>query len=231
VIAATNVDLEAEVAAGRFRADLFYRIHVVAIEVPPLRARVADVPLLAEQFLGASRAATGATCARSPRRALQRLCAHPWPGNVRELENALERAVLVARGARLEPRDLFPEDARADPALAGRNRAGLRGLAGGPARGAQAAPGRPGTLADPARARAPFGQPFGRRAQRWASIARRSSTRCASTVSYPSRSCLVSRARCPRCSARVPTGPGEPLRGVPPRRARDASRRAPPPPR
>jgi DNA-binding NtrC family response regulator len=113
VIAATNVDLEGEVAAGRFRADLYYRIHVVAIEVPPLRERVADVPLLARRF-----------CARFARlhardvrgltpEALHSLCAHPWPGNVRELENALERAVLVARGVLLEARDLWPADRRA----------------------------------------------------------------------------------------------------------------------
>ena len=113
VIAATNVDLEAEVAAGRFRADLFYRIHVVAIEVPPLRERVADIPLLARRFCARFARLHGRDVRGLTPEALHSLCAHEWPGNVRELENALERAVLVARGAELVPRDLWPADRHA----------------------------------------------------------------------------------------------------------------------
>jgi DNA-binding NtrC family response regulator len=110
VIAATNVDLEAEVAAGRFRADLFYRIHVVAIEVPPLRERVADVPLLARRFCARFARLHGRNVQGLTPSALHSLCSHSWPGNVRELENALERAVLVAQGVLLEAQDLWPAD-------------------------------------------------------------------------------------------------------------------------
>jgi DNA-binding NtrC family response regulator len=109
VIAATNVDLAAEVAAGRFRADLYYRIHVLAIDVPPLRERVSDVPLLAERFRERFARLHGRRIERIAPAALESLCRHPWPGNVRELENTLERAVLVARGTDLEPADLWSE--------------------------------------------------------------------------------------------------------------------------
>jgi DNA-binding NtrC family response regulator len=115
VIAATNVDLQAEVAAGRFRADLFYRIHVVAIEVPPLRERVADVPLLARRFCARFARLHGRNVRGLSADALHSLCGHAWPGNVRELENAIERAVLVARGAELDAPDLWPPDRRAPP--------------------------------------------------------------------------------------------------------------------
>ncbi len=116
VIAATNVDLEAEVAAGRFRADLFYRIHVVAIEVPPLRERVADIPLLARRFCARFARLHGRDVQGLTPAALHSLCSHSWPGNVRELENALERAVLVAQGVLLEARDLWPADRRSPAA-------------------------------------------------------------------------------------------------------------------
>ncbi len=116
VIAATNVDLEQEVAAGRFRADLYYRIHVIAVEVPPLRARVADVPLLAARFCTRFARLHGRDVRGLAPAALKSLCAHAWPGNVRELENAIERAVLVARGAELEPSDLWPDAERAPSA-------------------------------------------------------------------------------------------------------------------
>jgi len=115
VIAATNVDLEAEVAAGRFRADLFYRVHVVAIEVPPLRARVADIPLLARRFCARFARLHGREVRGLTADALHSLCSHAWPGNVRELENAIERAVLVARGTELDAPDLWPADRRAPP--------------------------------------------------------------------------------------------------------------------
>jgi two-component system response regulator AtoC len=110
VIAATNVDLQAEVAAGRFRADLYYRIHVIAIEVPPLRARVADIPLLASRFCGRFARLHGRDVRGLAPEALHSLCTHTWPGNVRELENAIERAVLVARGPELQAPDLWPAE-------------------------------------------------------------------------------------------------------------------------
>jgi two-component system response regulator HupR/HoxA len=107
VIAATNVHLEAEVAAGRFRRDLYYRLNVFPIPLPPLRDRPEDVPLLAECFLRQ-------VCRRARRvvpsvgpEALRLLRAYPWPGNVRELENELERAVTLAEnGQPLEPAHL-----------------------------------------------------------------------------------------------------------------------------
>ncbi len=108
VIAATHADLAAEVAAGRFREDLYYRLHVVAVHVPPLRERPADVPFLAAQFVARLADEHGRGDLELSPEALARLLEHPWPGNVRELENALERAVLLARGPRIEPEDLPP---------------------------------------------------------------------------------------------------------------------------
>jgi DNA-binding NtrC family response regulator len=106
VIAATNRDLEREVAAGRFRADLFYRIHVVPIPMPPLRDRREDVKLLVDAFLERARNENG----RGPRgiepQALAALERYRWPGNVRELENAIERAVTLGDAATIELADL-----------------------------------------------------------------------------------------------------------------------------
>jgi two-component system response regulator AtoC len=98
VIAATNKMLEAEVAAGRFREDLFYRLNVLTIHLPPLRDRLEDLPLLAEYFLDKHRYTPGGPPARLSAPALERLMAHTWPGNVREMENTLERAVALAQG-------------------------------------------------------------------------------------------------------------------------------------
>ena len=106
IISATNRDLESEIAAGRFRQDLYYRLNVVAVKVPPLRDRAADIPLLADYFLSCY--------ARKNRRhlkgilpgAVDLLFQHHWPGNVRELENAIERAVIMARADRIAPEDL-----------------------------------------------------------------------------------------------------------------------------
>ncbi len=106
LIAAANQDLEAEVEAGRFRADLYYRIHVVAVEIPPLRDRTADVPLLAEHFLARYAAEHQRPVEAVDPAALEALCAQPWPGNVRELENTIERAVLLSHGPILTARDL-----------------------------------------------------------------------------------------------------------------------------
>jgi DNA-binding NtrC family response regulator len=113
VVAATNVDLEKEVAEQRFRQDLFYRLSVIVVRVPPLRERRADIPLLVGQFLLNA-------CSRAGRQveftagALDALTAHPWPGNVRELENTVERLVLFSRGATIDVGDL-PEGFHGTP--------------------------------------------------------------------------------------------------------------------
>jgi DNA-binding NtrC family response regulator len=97
LIAATNGSLEDQVAGGRFREDLYWRLNVLPIHVPPLRERPADIPLLAEHFLGDRRLAPDA---------LAMLTAYAWPGNVRELRNAIERAVTLAPGFEIRPSDL-----------------------------------------------------------------------------------------------------------------------------
>ncbi len=98
VIAATNRDLAAEVTAGRFRQDLFYRLNVIVVDVPPLRARLDDVPLLAAHFVRKHAARHGRKIAHIEPLALALLSRAEWPGNVRELENAMERAVVLCQG-------------------------------------------------------------------------------------------------------------------------------------
>ena len=98
VIAATNKDLTREIEAGNFREDLFYRLNVIAINLPPLRDRHSDIPLLVEHFVNKHRYGRGAAPARISQEAMARLMSHDWPGNVRELENTIERAVIMARG-------------------------------------------------------------------------------------------------------------------------------------
>ena len=98
VIAATNRDLEEEIKRGRFRADLYYRLNVIALHLPPLRHRRDDVPVLAESFLQRSASQRGEAIKRLSEGALDALMAYQWPGNVRELENALERAVILSEG-------------------------------------------------------------------------------------------------------------------------------------
>jgi DNA-binding NtrC family response regulator len=105
-IAATNRDLRKAVQQGQFRDDLYYRLNVIAITLPPLRERREDIPLLAEHFIERLRAETGRKVLGLSREALEVLQAHDWPGNVRELRNALERAVVVAPGNVIEARDL-----------------------------------------------------------------------------------------------------------------------------
>jgi DNA-binding NtrC family response regulator len=106
VIAATNRNLAEEVAAGRFREDLFYRLNVVSIEMPPLRDRRSDIPELAKFFLDRYASDNGKSIDGLSSEALDVLVAHDWPGNVRELENAIERAVVLTTGSLIEARAL-----------------------------------------------------------------------------------------------------------------------------
>ncbi len=114
IVAATNKDLRAEVAAGRFREDLFYRLNVIAITAPPLRARREDIPLLVDHFLGVYCAKNNKKRLEAPREVLEALMDYAWPGNVRELENVVERAVVLCRSERLGLDDL-PESVRQSP--------------------------------------------------------------------------------------------------------------------
>jgi DNA-binding NtrC family response regulator len=109
VVAATNRELRTEVEAGRFREDLYFRLAVVPIAIPPLRDRREDVLPLARRFLALANAELGRTI-RGLRPEVERwLSAHAWPGNVRELENAIERGVVLARGEELELADVALE--------------------------------------------------------------------------------------------------------------------------
>jgi two-component system response regulator HydG len=120
-VAATNRDLEQEVRVGRFRDDLFWRLNVLAIHVPPLRERPGDIPILAEHFLeraaeegripartmgGADSLTTHSVPRSITPEALALLAAYPWPGNVRELRNAIHRAATLAPGPRIGTEDL-----------------------------------------------------------------------------------------------------------------------------
>jgi DNA-binding NtrC family response regulator len=108
VITATNRDLEGDVAAGRFRADLFYRINVVPLEIPPLVERRDDIERLSVHFVARCSSRAGREPAKLSRDAIAALERYPWPGNVRELENAIEHAVALAEGDVLKPDDLPP---------------------------------------------------------------------------------------------------------------------------
>jgi DNA-binding NtrC family response regulator len=108
VIAATNRNLTEEVAKGRFREDLYYRLNVVALEMPPLRDRRSDVPPLAKFFLEKYAKDNGKALDGFAPDALELLTAYDWPGNVRELENAIERAVVLTNGSLIESRQLPP---------------------------------------------------------------------------------------------------------------------------
>jgi DNA-binding NtrC family response regulator len=113
VVAATNADLPARVAEGRFRGDLYWRLAVVELRVPPLRERAEDLLPLAEAFLRDAAADAARPGAAFAPEALAALEAHAWPGNLRELRNRIERAVLLAEDATLGPADLFPDRAAA----------------------------------------------------------------------------------------------------------------------
>ena len=106
VLAATARDLEQEVASGGFRDDLFYRLNVLRIHVPPLRDRRKDIPLLVDHFLAHFSTTLGKPLNGITDEALERLVAFRWPGNVRELENVMERSVILARGDRITPAEL-----------------------------------------------------------------------------------------------------------------------------
>jgi transcriptional regulator with GAF, ATPase, and Fis domain len=127
ILAATNRDLAAEVEAGRFRADLYYRLSVFPIEVPPLRERRDDIPLLAAHYVERAAASLKIPKPRLTRANLDELGAYDWPGNVRELQHVVERAVIVSRGGPLRfdslatkprPRAPRPSDPPFDPSLA-----------------------------------------------------------------------------------------------------------------
>jgi PAS domain S-box-containing protein len=108
VIAATNRNLAEEVSAGRFREDLYYRLHVFPIAVPPLRDRDADVELLARLFVKRYCARVGRPCLELTADCLRRLRSYHWPGNVRELENVIERAIIISRDGNLSLREVLP---------------------------------------------------------------------------------------------------------------------------
>jgi DNA-binding NtrC family response regulator len=105
VIAATNRNLLEAVENGDFREDLYYRLNVINIELPTLRERREDIPLLVDHFIGRLAIETGKPVRDIAKGALKLLLAHDWPGNVRELENAIERAIVTARGEVLEAED------------------------------------------------------------------------------------------------------------------------------
>jgi DNA-binding NtrC family response regulator len=106
IVTATNRDLTAEVAAGRFRGDLFYRLNVIALTAPPLRTRREDIPLLVDHFLTVYCKKNGRSRLEVSREALAKMAGYSWPGNVRELENVVERAVVLCRSDTLRLEDL-----------------------------------------------------------------------------------------------------------------------------
>jgi DNA-binding NtrC family response regulator len=109
IVSATHRPLEQEIVSGNFRADLFYRLRVVTIEIPPLRERREDIPLLAESFSHSTAERYGLPARPLGQSALRRLVEYDWPGNVRELRNTIERAAIMAEGNELTARDL-PEE-------------------------------------------------------------------------------------------------------------------------
>jgi DNA-binding NtrC family response regulator len=120
VVAATNRNLEKDVAAGKFREDLYYRLNVVSIEIPPLRDRMADVPLLAQHFVRKHAARHRRRVDGLDAPALTTLCSYSWPGNIRELENAIERAVVLCSRESVSVDDLpgaVKSSRTADPLL------------------------------------------------------------------------------------------------------------------
>jgi DNA-binding NtrC family response regulator len=129
IIAATNRDLAAAVRQGTFREDLYYRLNVVSIEMPALRERPSDIPLLAAHFLERYAAENEKELAGFSDGALEALAGYPWPGNVRELENAVERAVVLSPGPRIErdalPSAVVPPQGKGGPKIPGASLAEL----------------------------------------------------------------------------------------------------------
>ncbi|MSP59007.1 MAG: sigma-54-dependent Fis family transcriptional regulator [Myxococcales bacterium] len=127
LVAATNKDLKRAVAEGRFREDLYYRLNVIAVTVPPLRDRSDDIPLLVDHFLTRFREKNQKTLSGCTRAAIEALCDYGWPGNVRELENAIERAVVLTKSSTIDvddlPREVFAEHT-GEPPLRGAGAAG-----------------------------------------------------------------------------------------------------------
>jgi len=128
VIAATNRDLQESIRAGRFRPDLFYRLNVFPLEVPPLRERTADIRQLAMFFLSRHSQRFGKKVTAVSDETMERLIRYPWPGNIRELQNVIERAVIVSRGPVL---DL---DRELGPGAAGGGRADVESAPAAPAK-------------------------------------------------------------------------------------------------
>jgi DNA-binding NtrC family response regulator len=143
LVAATHRDIQEDVVQGRFRSDLLFRLRVIEIQVPPLRERLDDVPLLVEHFLDKHAARLGHARSRIAVSALAALVSRPWPGNVRELENAIERAIILAPGTVLEREDV-------DPPGRGAEESGARAAGARPASDAAGA----GGMRDAARAAA-----------------------------------------------------------------------------
>ena len=146
LVAATNKDLDKEIADGRFREDLYYRLKVVTLRIPPLRERTDDIALIAEHYLRAFCKEHGREPKRFTPEAVAALQAYPWPGNVRELKNAMESMVVFHRGDTVEPADL-PAEIRAVLGVEGRAPAPLPAAAA-PGAPAPAAPAGPKTMAD-----------------------------------------------------------------------------------
>ena len=117
IVAATNRDLKAEVLAGRFREDLYYRLNVIAVTAPPLRTRREDVPLLVDHFLASFAHKNRKAVLAIPPEVMNKLLDYSWPGNVRELENAIERAVVLSRGDTLQLQDLPEAIAQSQPSV------------------------------------------------------------------------------------------------------------------
>ena len=118
VISATHKDLDAEITGGRFRQDLYYRLRVVTIDLPPLRERREDIPILANDMLTRYASLYGLRCREIDPEAMRRMVQYDWPGNVRELRNAVERAVVMTNDERLGVDDLPPELERSTPRAA-----------------------------------------------------------------------------------------------------------------
>jgi DNA-binding NtrC family response regulator len=123
VISATNVNLSEDVAAGNFREDLYYRLRVVTLKIPPLRDRREDIPVLAQQFVENFCKNQNLPLVRLPAETIKWLCEYPWPGNVRELKNALEGGVVLCSDGTLHKSDLslsgLPDTPQKSPAAAG----------------------------------------------------------------------------------------------------------------